>query len=318
MTDTPETPVSVLALNPAVDISYEIPQLIADQKVRASSTRYHPGGNGINVARALIELDVPIHCCSAIGGESGDLLLRLLGDTLGKNHSYFRVPGETRLNATLLQMRPPSQYEVDSVGPEIPPPVLEEIIGCFTSSCGNGTAVLTGFVPPGVPHDIYRRLAELIKSQGGKAVIDAHGPVLEEALRAEPHLLRLNRYVLEIMTNRRLESTHAVAEEARNIQRRGIGIVCISLGADGAILVNDQTSIYCAAPRLHIRSTVGSGDALVAGLVASMRNHATMQSMLSFGVACGSATATRPGTELFTRDDIRDLSNDVVCKTLDI
>ena len=63
MTDNPELAVAVLALNPAVDISYEIPQLIEYQKVCARNTWYHPGGNGINVARALNELGVPMHCC---------------------------------------------------------------------------------------------------------------------------------------------------------------------------------------------------------------------------------------------------------------
>jgi 6-phosphofructokinase 2 len=71
MTDTRSKPIAVLALNPAVDISYELPQLIADRKVAADRTSYHPGGNGINVARSFTELDIPIRCTSAIGGMTG-------------------------------------------------------------------------------------------------------------------------------------------------------------------------------------------------------------------------------------------------------
>ena len=97
----------MLALNPAVDISYEIPQLVADQKVRSVETRYHPGGNGINVARSLTELGVTIRCCAVIGGESGSLLLRLLGDTLDGSLRHYKVDGGTRLNAVLLQRHPP-------------------------------------------------------------------------------------------------------------------------------------------------------------------------------------------------------------------
>ena len=100
MTDKPDRPVAVLALNPAVDISYEIPQLLEYQKVGATQTWYHPGGNGINVTRGLTELAVPVRCCSLIGGESGEMLLRLLGDTLGDGHRWFRLQGETRLNTT--------------------------------------------------------------------------------------------------------------------------------------------------------------------------------------------------------------------------
>ena len=93
----------------------------------------HNGGNGINVARALTELGVPVHCCSTIGGESGDLLLRLLGDTLGDNHNWFRLQGETRLNTNIMQQNPPGQFEITSLGPEVPADVLAGITDCFLS-----------------------------------------------------------------------------------------------------------------------------------------------------------------------------------------
>jgi 6-phosphofructokinase 2 len=318
MSGTQDTPVSVLALNPAVDISYEIPQLLEYQKVHARQTWYHPGGNGINIARALAELGVPLHCCSVIGGESGDLLLRLLGDSLGDNHNWFRVEGETRLNTTLLQHSPPAQFEIASDGPEVPLQTLEQITGCFLSSVRDGIAVLSGFVPPGVPDSTYRELAEGIQAQGGKAVVDAHGTVLEEALRARPFMVRLNLYVLEMTVKRRLEDTDQVAEAARGIQQQGIEYVCISLGQDGAILVDADNSYHCSAPKLHKQSTVGCGDALVAGLVTAVRRGDSPQEMLHFGVLCGSATAAHPGTELFTRDDLVAEPTGVRLSTLNI
>jgi 6-phosphofructokinase 2 len=318
MNDTRDSDIAVLALNPAVDISYEVAQLVADRKVRADSTCCYPGGNGINVARALAELDMPFRCCSVVGGESGDLLLRLLGDRLGENHSIFRVAGETRVNATLLQKSPPSQYEVDSCGPGIPPGTLDDMDRCFLSACGRGFGVLTGSNPPGVPDVHRRRLAEQIRAQGGRAVVDAYGPVLQEALQAQPYLLRLNRYVLEMTTMRSLESIEAVAAAARELQQRGVGIVCISLGADGAILAEAGNSYHCAAPRMHVQSTVGCGDALLAGLVTAAARGADAQAMLRLGVVCGSATAAHPGTELFSREEIEPLSARVQVTTLDI
>jgi len=163
MSEQHDSAVSVLALNPSVDISYEIPQLLEYQKVRARQTWYHPGGNGINVARALAELEIPVHCCSIVGGESGELFLRLLGDTLGDRHTWFGVPGETRLNTTILQHSPPGQYEITSVGPAIPADVLAEINRCFLQMTGDGVAVLTGLLPPGVPDTSYRDLAERMR-----------------------------------------------------------------------------------------------------------------------------------------------------------
>jgi 6-phosphofructokinase 2 len=319
MTDKPDNAVAVLALNPSVDISYEIPQLLEYQKVRARQTWYHPGGNGINVARALAELGRPVHCCSVVGGESGALLLRLLGDTLGSNHSWFDVPGETRLNTTILQHSPPGQYEITSVGPQVPTEVLAEITGCFLQMAGDGFAVLSGLVPPGVPESSYRELAERIGAQGGKVVLDASGPVLEQGLEAQPYLVRLNHYVLETSIRRRLDNTRAVAEAARTLQQRGIRYLCISLGPDGAILVDDDNSYHCSAPKVHKQSTVGCGDALVAGLIWSAGEGGTSGDMLRFGVACGSATAGHPGTELFSRAELGDTAaQDMVVTTLDV
>jgi 6-phosphofructokinase 2 len=318
MSQSQQSHIAVLALNPAVDISYEIPQLVADQKVRSSSTLYHPGGNGINVARGLAELGMDVRCCSVIAGESGDLLLRLLGDTLGDNHLYLRVRGETRLNATLMQQNPPGQFEVDSMGPDVPPEVLEQLTGNFLRYCGNGIAVLTGSTPPGIPTDLYRRLAVTVKEQGGRAVVDGHGAVLREALEAAPYLVRLNRYVLEMSIKRRLESITEVAQAAREIQARGVGLVCISLGNEGAVLVEESNSYHCPAPRVRLSSTVGAGDAMVAGMVAAAARGDDAPTMLRLGVICGSATASHSGTGLFTRDELETTGTDLKVESLDI
>ncbi|MEN8166978.1 MAG: 1-phosphofructokinase family hexose kinase [Pseudomonadota bacterium] len=311
-------PVAVLALNPAVDISYEIPQLLADQKVRATRTLYHPGGNGINVARGLTELEIPVRCCSVLGGKGGELFLRLLGDSLGDGHHYIEVDGETRINATLLQKQPPSQYEVDSGGPEISEQLLEEITDCFLENCANGYAVLTGSTPPGVPDDTYAELTERISAMRGKVVLDAHGVVLKNALEAKPFLLRSNRYVLEMLIKKRLDSIEAVAEAAREIQRGGTEIVCISLGTEGAVLVDSRSSYHCTAPRVRVYSTVGSGDAMLAGMIAASLRQQNAEEMLRFGIICGSATASYPGTCLFKRAEIEKAEYDLVVRSLDI
>jgi 6-phosphofructokinase 2 len=317
---TPENnmPVAVLALNPAVDITYEIPQLLADQKVRASQSYYHPGGNGINVSRALRELEIPVSCCSVIGGKGGELLLRLLGDALGDNHQYVEVEGETRINATLLQNQPPSQYEVDSGGPEISQAMLQQITECFLQKTTNSYAVLTGSTPPGVPEATYAELTDRITALNGKVILDAHGAVLKHALEAKPFLLRTNRYVLEMLIKQKLDTVEAVARAAREIQRKGIEYVCISLGNEGAVLLDNSNSYHSSAPRVRVYSTVGSGDAMLAGIIASCLRQQDPREMLRFGVICGSATASHPGTELFTRTEVEQTDYDLSIQALHI
>lgn len=310
--------VSVLALNPAVDISYEIPQLLEYQKVRASKTWYHPGGNGINITRALTELAVPARCCSVIAGESGDLLLNLLGDTLDDRHTWFRVPGETRLNTAILQHSPTGQYEITSIGPKIPADVLTEVCDCMLDCAGEGIAVLSGLLPPGVPDSTYKELVERVNQQGGKAVVDTHGEVLQMAIEAKPWLVRLNRHILEMSMKRRMETAQDIAEAARTIQQRGVEFVCVTLGDEGAVLVDADSSYHCNAPKVHKQSTVGCGDSVISGLIASALNGETPQQMLRLGVSCGSATASHPGTELFSRDELEAVIATVEVTQLDV
>ena len=310
--------VSVLALNPSVDISYEIPQLIEYQKVRARQTWYHPGGNGINIARALTELGVTTNCCSIIAGESGDLLMKLLGDSLGDRHNTFRVAGETRLNTTIVQQSPPGQYEITSVGPEVSADALAKACDCFMNVADKGITVLSGLLPPGAAENTYRKLIERVNQQGGRAVVDTHGEPLQQALQAKPWLLRLNHYVLETTMKRRMDTKEQVAEVARTIQQQGVEYVCVSLGEKGAVLIDADNSYHCEAPKIHKQSTVGCGDALVAGLIAAALRQQTAQQMLRFGVICGSATASHPGTELFTRDELEIKSTDLEVTALDV
>lgn len=315
---TTTSPVAVLALNPAVDISYEIPQLLADQKVRANKTYYHPGGNGINVARALTELGVPLKCCSTLGGRGGEWFLRLLGDDLRESHHYIEVDGETRVNVTLQQKQPPSQYEVDSGGPYVADATLDQIIDCFLENAASGYAVLTGSTPPGVPDSTYAELSEQICAQGGKAILDAHGKVLQLALETKPFLLRTNRYVIEHLIKQRLNSIEAVARAARDIQRKGTQYVCISLGHEGAVMVDGDASYHCRSPRVRVSSTVGCGDALLAGILSACIQHKGTEEMLRFGIACGSATASHPGTGLFTREEFENNEYELEVNALDI
>lgn len=310
--------VAVLALNPAVDISYEVAQLMADQKVRALNTYYHPGGNGINVARALVELGIGVHCCTVVGGQGGELFLRLLGDALGDGHEIFEVEGETRINVTLQQTQPPTQYEVDGGGPAITEELLGRIKSSFLQHAGNGFGVLTGSIPPGVPESTYAELIEEISAHGGKAVLDAHGGVLDHAIAANPYLLRTNQYILECFLRRRLDSIEAVANAAREVQNSGTEYVCITLGRQGAVLANSQNSFHCTAPRVRVLSTVGSGDALLAGIIAACQQGKSAEEMLRFGVTCGTAMSSHAGTELFTRAEIDNADFDMDLRVLDI
>ena len=310
-------PISVLSLNPSLDMTYEVSSLLEDQKAHALATRYDPGGNGINVGRALKRLDTLAHNYCVIAGEIGQLLHRLLGHHLDVVQ-VEEVAGETRINGTVLERESRVQYEVSGIGPPIPDSQLQTLLDLVTERSHFGFGVLTGSLQKGLSSHLYAELVEKIHAGGGRAVVDAHDEVLRHAVEAGPFLIKPNRHELETLLGQELASIEDVATQARKLQRRGVTYVCVSLGAEGALLTGPDNTHLATAPDVPVDSTVGSGDSLVAGMLAAFAHNSTAEKALCQGVACGAGTVQQAGTELFDSAQLPDLLARVGLRQLDI
>jgi 6-phosphofructokinase 2 len=302
--------IAVLTLNPSVDVTYEVRQLIREEKVHALQTRYDPGGNGINVGRTLKRLGVRAETFCLVAGEIGRFLERMLEQELDARHC-LQIPGETRINCTLLQVEPRVQYEVTAQGPCVPPWALEALSTGFLHAARAGFGVLTGSLPPGVSDGTYAGLVRRLRDSGARAVVDAQAPALAAAITARPFLIKPNRYELEMLCGQALPTRAHVVATARDLQRAGVEWVCVSLGAEGAVLVGAEDAYYARTPRINLRSTVGAGDAMLAGLVAGFARGEPPDAVLRTGVACGSATAEQFGTLLCAPEDVERLGRTI-------
>lgn len=310
-------PIVSLSLNPAIDLTYEINDLEHDQKTRATSTHYDPGGTGINVGRALEKLEANSSTCCITAGKMGEFLHSMLEQELN-NVSILQVEGETRINTTLIQQTPQYQYEINAAGPSITADQLDKIINQFLLLCQQGIGVLTGSLPPGIPDSTYQSINTALQKQGGRCIIDAPVAVMKKALLSNPFLIKPNQHELEVLTNKTLTSIEQVAIEAREFVKQGTQYVCVSLADKGAILTGPDNSYYCNSPDIKLHSTVGAGDSMVAGLAYTFAQNKTPEQALKFAVACGAGTAMQPGTQLFHINDLANLSEQISIKTLDI
>jgi len=312
-----EPKIATLSLNPAVDMAYLVRQLVAEDKTQSTSTRFDPGGNGINVARALIRLGHETSACCILAGEAGVLLQRLLA----REDVYpvaIQVPGETRVNCTIQQRRPPVEYKVAGVGPALSADVLKSLTQYFLDRADDGFGVLSGSLPEGSPEDTYAKLCDKLRAQGARAVVDARDSMLRAAIEAKPFMIKPNRYELEILGGKSLSTIETVAEEARKLQQAGVSYICVSLGSEGALLTDNENSYHAPAPKVRVRCTVGAGDAMLAGLIAALAEDRSTAEALSLGLACGSAAVTQSGTMLFKPQDLGALEDDISVQTLDI
>ena len=310
-------PLATLTLNPALDVTYEIALLLRDQKTHAQAVRYDPGGNGINVGRALKTLGANANNFCVTAGEIGQLLHRLLGRQVD-NLYIEHVGGETRINVTLIERPTASQYEVSAIGPALDAQYLENIAAKFVAACAGGIGVLTGSVPPHVAETVYGELTARIRAVGGRPVVDTYGELLRHTVPAKPFLIKPNRYELEQYCGLSLPTLEAIATQGRHLQRGGIDYVCVSLGPEGALLIGPDNTYYAAAPDTEVNSTVGAGDSMVAGLMFAFAQQHSAEYALRLAVACGTGTTRHPGTELFTQTEIGALLDATTVRRYDI
>lgn len=308
--------IATLTLNPAVDATYDVDKLIPDQKAHARAVRYDPGGNGINVGRALKILGADAHNYCVTAGEIGQLFQRLVASQLNHFHAEH-IAGETRINITLLEQKTAAQYEVSAVGPALSAKHLKTISARFIEQCADGIGVVTGSVPPGVDVTIYGELTRRIRERGGRAIVDTYGELLKHTIPAAPFLIKPNRYELEQYCGRALPTLNDVAREARRLQHGGVEYVAVSLGKEGALLCGPDNTYFASAPAVKIISTVGAGDSMVAGFAFAFAQGQSAEQALKLGIACGSGTASHPGTELFSRADIDALNAQISVRRLD-
>ena len=294
-----QSAITVLCLNPALDVTYNVKTFVPDKKNYAHATRFDPGGNGLNVARALFRLKRDGFLIAPLAGETGRMIARLCEGQIAPP-LFMNIPGESRINGTIIVEDSGFQFEINGIGPTLPSTVLERIQTLMLASARDGFAVLTGSIPPGVPETIYAELAKALKEENARVIVDAKSSLLQQALPAAPFLIKPNRHELEGLTGLNIATLEDALKASQQVRHQyGIGWVCTSMGEEGAMLVGKEGAWVAKAPMVPVVSTVGSGDSMVAALVAGFAMNQSPAEILKMAVACGSGTAMMPGTELF-------------------
>ena len=161
--------------------------------------------------------------------------------------------------------------------------------------------VLSGSIPPGCPQDYYRTLIAAVEGLGCRCVLDADGERLRYGLEARPFMIKPNRYELETMTDSRLDSLTDIRRAAERYIDMGVEIVAVSLGAEGALIVDADEALYAPKMNIEVKSTVGAGDSMVAGLVAGFMGDDSLEDCFRKGVASATARCMTEGYKVVDR-----------------
>ncbi len=293
-----------VTLNPAVDQTIFVDRLELGDVNRFADSQLDPAGKGINVSRMVDRLGWPTVAFGFLGGEVGRIVVQAL-DAEGVPHHFAPIPGQTRLNVTIVDAASGESTSFYGPGPAIDGGAharLDGLIELWLQA--SRVLVLAGSQPPGCPEDVYATYIGMAKARGAMAILDADGDAFRQGLAAGPALVKPNREEAERLLGRALPDIASVVAGARDMLEWGAGTVVVSLGAEGAVLVDGRGAWRAISPPVVRRSTVGSGDSMVAGLAVALARGDDLVEGLRLGAAAGAATAATPGTSLATAAEV--------------
>ncbi|MBE6660368.1 MAG: 1-phosphofructokinase [Ruminococcaceae bacterium] len=290
-----------LTFNPALDYAVYVPDYTTGKTNRSSREQLDFGGKGINVSYVLHQLGEPTVALGFVAGFTGQALCEMLERT-GVSCDFVKLKsGLTRIN---VKIKCDDETEINAAGPEISADALEELYAKLDRISEGDVLLLSGSVPSSLPRNIYETILSRLQGRGIHFAIDAEGQLLLNVLKYRPLLIKPNRAELCGLAGRELTSDVDVESAARELQVLGARNVLVSLGGDGALLLDEQGSVHraCAVGGKPI-NTVGAGDSMVAGFLSGLGRG--YDYALRLGLAAGGATACSP--YLATREEIEQL-----------
>ncbi len=293
-----------LTLNPALDYVMETGKLETGITNRSMSEDIFYGGKGINVSVVLSRLGVKNKALGFLAGFTGKELLKELKKEKVKTDFTFLKNGLTRIN---VKLKGEEETEINSSGPDIPQKEISRLIKRLNKLKKDDILVLSGSVPKSVDSGIYERIMKELYGKGIKIIVDTTRNSLIPCLKYNPFLIKPNKQELEEIAGRELKTKEEIVDAARCLKDMGAENVLVSLGGDGAILVDENDCVYIEpAKRVTAVNTVGAGDSMIAGFIAGVNKG--YKYALSLAIASGSATAA--STHLATKEKIYELLKD--------
>lgn len=291
-----------VTLNPAVDRELSVPAIEFNSVLRATDCQVDYGGKGFNVSRLLKSLGASSVAVGFAGGRSGELLRDGL-NSLGIEVDFVWVSGETRTNVSIVSAEQKRYVKANEPGPVISAAEQQALLEKIRSLAKQGDWwVLAGSLPPGVPDSIYADIIAGVQARGAKVILDTSENALLHGCKAAPFLVKPNAYEANKLTGLPVDDVQRIAAAAQAIRLMGPASVVISLGKDGAMLVEERGVWVAKSPKIQEKNPIGAGDSMVGGLVWGLQAGLPLPEALRWGVACGAGTASLSGTAVATKE----------------
>lgn len=301
-----------VTLNAAVARTLVVPSLALDQRHRAQEGLALAGGKGVNVARSLRNLDVPVLATGFAGGRNGDAIRDGLSDA-AIPFDLVEIKGHSRTSTAIIDPMGATQTEINEYGPEVTPAESREFSRRFEHLLEYATAVVfAGSIPPNLENSFLVSLIQKARERGLYTVVDSTPTILKAALKAAPSLVSPNQHEAESLVGFDFIEEEDFPRALAALHEMGAKAVCITSREGHSYLTTEDGVVSARAPQVEARSTIGSGDAYLAGLLAGLlhRKLSAMEAML-LAAGCAAANAETLGAGVFERRRAEELAREV-------
>jgi 1-phosphofructokinase family hexose kinase len=310
-----------VTLNAALDKTLEVPSFTPGRRHRTVDQTTMAGGKGVNIARAIKRLNQPVIATGLAGGSTGNRIIDALNDEAILN-GFVRIRDDSRTNTAVLDPTTGLHTEVNERGPSVSAHELELFREkLLYLAKGASICVFAGSLPRGMDPDEYARLVREVRKLGVVAVIDTDGEPLRLAMRAEPDVVSPNELEGEELVGHEFNDVHDRAQAVAEMTRLGAGeaIMTVPDGCYACVLDGGVPALHrVRVEEQEARSSIGSGDAFLAGYVAARYAGRSAVDCLRFGVACGAESTQHFGAGIIDPQRVDKLLPEVEAERLEI
>lgn len=289
-----------VTLNPSVDHALFVDELKVNDTNRVVRCERDAGGKGVNLSRVVAELGGETVATGFLGGGPGAYIRKVL-EVQGVRSDFVDIKGETRVNFSVEDDSGLPPTTLNERGPEVTAVEIDEARKIVSKYAPDAVWIAVGgSLPPGTPPTIYRELGEAARKAGCKVALDADGDALKHGLEIKPDFIKPNEAEAGRLLGREVSTDEEAIAAAKDLSTRA-EIVVLSRAEKGAILVSGETVLIGHAPKVEAKSTIGSGDSLVGGMLFALSEGQSLEDAFRLGMAAGAATATTDGSEIARR-----------------
>ena len=306
-----------VTLNAAVARTLVVPSLNLGQRHRIQESVALAGGKGINVARSLRSLGVPVLATGFAGGRNGDAIRDGLSDA-AIPFDFVEIEGHSRTSTAIVDPTNGSQTEVNEHGPEVSPAEAHEFSRRLDHLLEYATAVVfAGSLPANLDESFLVNLIQRARDRGLYTVVDSTPAVLRAALKAEPSFVSPNQNEAETVVGFDFIESEDFLRGLGRLVDLGSEKACITSPEGHSYFTSDDDVICAEAPQVEALSNIGSGDAYLAGLLAgTLHRDLPPRDAVRLAAGCAAANAESLGAGVFDPLRAEEMAESVEVKTL--